>query len=342
MLCGKKKQNSGTVLQKLDVNELRLLTKHIAPYENDINTMDRQSLCTILGPYISKNTTFLSYHKNSCYLDSTLVALLTYESKWVIKKFLHMSQKQAGEGNSDKRLDVDIRKHLQLYYSLFHSHLSLSKTDYIKTDTLRKDMQSLSRKLKIGVSIDWTEEQNDPADFLNSLSDMLNIRPDVQIRHLTSKKSENRFWNSLRISSTILLKIEQNPNRKQLTVGKQYPLFKTEDERFMIEKTGGQLYIEINRGAISNSGNRMIKLNTCVVSTKNLGDLKLTAILIHHGAQPSQGHYTCVFFRSWDGVWVWFDNMSQNYHIIGKRLKNVWEFNNGVVQKNCVGFMYAK
>lgn len=318
--CGKRKKLNGSNLEQLSVQELIYVARKIAPYISNINLLDRQHLCNIVAPYYKQNKGFLQFHQNSCYLDSLFVAFFAIKSKWIIKNFLKNETERA----------IPIRNCMRYIYSMLHNSSSFSNLKYINSSKCRKNLSHIFHGRS---DIEWQSEQNDVNEIVIVLADLFDIKEDVKVQNMANKI----YWYYFGYPSHILKKY------KKVKIGLS-SLYNMEGDRVIVNKTKGLIYIQIARADIyKNLNGRLVnkKINTPVISKKQFYGLDLKSILIHHGNNTHSGHYTCVYFDQQTKQWIWFDNLKDNYKIIGKHLKNLWEIEDGFISHNCVGFLYS-
>ena len=356
MDCGKRKKETGHALAQMSALELRELAAKVMPYLPNMKRMSRVELCKALYPYIPSTangrasnkgskevpTLFLKNHANSCYVDSTLIALLAVDSKWVVETLLKAKLNHEDPDAMD--LAIHLRQYLRDLYTKLRVPQTPVTTGSMTTCTpFRKMLKELSRKLRIADGIDWTREQNDPVDLIHALSEILQINPDIAIRPHGIMQYQKRGFNQIQVPSSMLYKYKQR--KHTIHIGKSLFPRVAElggDTYYRVEKVGKHpaLYIEVNRAYYNDS-----KLETCVKSESVLRVpdghlLKLASIIVHRGDSSSSGHYMCVFYRPSLG-WVLYDDLRDEYKVIGKSLKSVWEYKNKRIQKHAVGYFYV-
>jgi len=343
--CGKrvsKKTNPIHIqtLKPMSVKEMRAIAKRYMPYLHMTDMNTRQALCTLLRPYMTsindmyknamnnkelKVRRFPMYDgRNSCYLDSLLVALFaSYATPWIIKRFLTTSQ-PSGE---------PVLKALRMLYTQMRvpGHCMLAQPLRI---ALRQYYREHPDRMR---GIEWTYSQNDPNDVLHALIQILNIKEDIWVTEHTPTTSRKKrvMFNTFMLDQGLLHLAAKE--RRVVFVRDLFPEFvMSEKTKMVIEKIGGGLYIPILRNWMDES-----KLKTLVVAPASIMDATLKAILVHNGSSPVSGHYTTVL-RS-KNQWVLYDDMKGGVsQVIGRTMEDLWRWNDKYICKNMAGLLYLR
>jgi hypothetical protein len=356
--CGKRKlMHAKQGWLGKDVEEMRQLVRSLMPHIKGVTSLKRSKLCEHLA-HIPNNAVavdpfesdfFLKNIRNSCYIDSVLIGLLASDSKWICNNILRANSRHKNATTQD--LATKIQNYFRTLYSSMRlttkggsaaatQDLSVRK---VTCDPLRSLLKRYSVRTKQGSNINWTSAQNDPVDFLNLLVHALNIRSDVKYRWHGKVTIHKKLFNAFSITSEMLYNFGKE--NKTIVIGNDvYPRFvDLSDRKYYVEQfgslsKGGALYVEINRGFY---GNR--KLNTSVVSKGSLKNgkaqaLQLFSLIIHQGSSVQYGHYVCIFKHI--NTWYEYDDLCSQYTCIGRGLKSVWDYKDGYVAKNVVGFVY--
>lgn len=345
--CGKRKKQkvdkTNGVLRGLSVHEMVELVKEYMPYVNRPQKLRRAELCATLGPFADqiatiiakrakRNVTHLKYDDaNSCFID-TLLTSFFLSSKvsrrgWVESTLLRMEESP---------LVPEIRR----LYTLMHMPPRIPGGT-LTASLLRRAMQ---RHFPHG---EWLHTQNDPNEVLELIGLPHDITVQLTLRNGSCRR-EKWAINTLSVDIDMIKDIDIFDLRTMFRQGKQ------DKDTGIITRVihAPALYVPVFRGMAIGSwrSGRKKKLTTPVIAPsrpnlpylKDGRPLKLRAIVVHMGSNTDSGHYVAALRIKGKGPWVLYDDMNPTrQRQIGYKLSEVWEWDNGFVAQNAVGFFYS-
>ena len=350
--CGKRQRKKNAVApdtRSLSVSDMRSIVKLYMPYVRGVTHKKRSDLCKLLKPYtlhLSEMHTvasskarlksvyrMLEYDgRNSCYIDSLLVAFFySYATPWIIKRFL-MYGKRGGEMHTG----IQVKRVLQVLRSLY-TQMRLKHGDKeLCVLPLRNALSHYFHEADDDMQdIEWTFTQNDPNDVLHALIKILRIKEDVKVTEHTPNISrrKNVMFNSFMIDQGLLYQALQE--RRVVHIKDMFPKFPVSEKTSMVvDHIKGGLYIPILRNWMDEQ-----KLKTLVTAPVSILNAKLCAILIHNGSEPDSGHYTTVLRHK--KQWVMYDDMNGGVsHVIGPSMDDLWSYKKRYVCRNMAGLLY--
>lgn len=367
----KKTSNSTFVLDKLGVPEMKELLKRLNPDLKGISKMTRMECCKELlklrrkwntkkppplrpkaPPEASPKRGMLEYDgKNSCYIDTTLFALLHWTNNpWVEKNLLNKSAHKRFENENMQGIARDIQGHVESIRENIEK--AYDSPPSVKCSKLRSLFKKFDTEYKKrfgdnGDEVEWLRTQNEPHDVLDILNRVFGIESDVtRIRTVSSAVKETVMYNAPIIGVDDLTMVDP-----PVHLYDYIPLVEKEEvvegvdgkEKTIVTKeeyvNANVLYINITRNYMDKK-----KLKTEVIPRKKIElrdrkePLNLVSLLVHRGNQPTFGHYVCFYKDENDGRWYLYDDMS-GYKLIGG-WTDVLGYNRGDVKKNVVGLFY--
>lgn len=350
--CGmrqKRRNNAGgndARMCELSVRDMQAIVRLYMPYVRGVSHMKRSELCTLLHPYIlylkemhmvaeSKTRLKTIYHmleydgKNSCYIDSLLVALFaSYATPWVVKRFLMLCRGVSARGGV-----MSVMQTMRAIYT--HMRLKHGDKD-LCVMPLRNALSRYFNDNDDGMDdIEWTFTQNDPNDVLHALIKILKIKEDVSVTEVTPSLTRRKkvMFNSFMIDQGLLH--DALKEKRVVHVKDMFPKFPVSEKSYMmLDAIRGGLYIPVLRNWMDER-----KLKTLVTAPVNILNAKLCAIVVHNGSEPDSGHYTTVLRHK--KQWVMYDDMRGGIsHVIGPNMEDLWAWRQRYVCRNMAGLLY--
>lgn len=370
--CGKKQNpaaNANTLLSK-SVIDLRRQVKGLYPYKQRLRDIPRQELCDMLN----KNCHTLGglvNQRNSCYLDSVLMALLhdvsPYIKTHILEANLDLLYRNQAEYllNLAKRIQRGLNLSLQGVMDGKRFHCETLRGIFQKYDTYYRNNVDASLE-----KVDWINSQLEPQDVIKlfvrvfKLGD--NCRYEMKVygyekgkKYLVTDETRQYDVSGLIISADVLYKFQEE-NETYEMADMLLPVSKTttvldEENWWRTPTMPGKVfrkkqeyirYLEAPMLIISAQRNFAdMKVRTCVrpvlyIKLKhNLRRLTLSSIICHHGNSVDYGHYTAFLLCKND--WYHYDDLGyKKLTRIGNE-KELFSWNHRFVLKNSVSFIYV-
>lgn len=320
--------------------------------------MKRQQLCEAVGalkdtatPTPSKMRGLLEYHSNGCYIDTVLTALFQTNRRWLKKCLL-------GPFNSGHRphaahpvlaqLVVDIQHELRIIYShMFKSKARNSSIAVMKCSRLRQLFQQFDREYRKiyrgGVSLEWLHTQQEPRDVFNLLLTVFDIPADVSLS--INKDPRMAYFNSAYAAAPDIAQL------REVRLSKFFPRHKMEavastsrggQRKVVIPtvyKSASVLCFTVERNFLDEKVGTRFKFPEKIKMPDKSCELKLVSVIIHHGATPEAGHYTCLVKNG--SKWMHYDDIGPKFDLVGS-FKEMVRWKNGYVLRNCTTLVYTK
>lgn len=342
--------------------ELIIKIKELYPYYKNLEKMKVKELNELLEKKC--NNILINNKKNSCYLDSLLVALFHDDNKYIKSLFFNSSFINHKNDELNK-ISINIKKELIDIYEYIQNINNEKKINYCKN--LRKLFQNFYDIKFPDNDIDWINEQLEPYDVINILNNIFDIKKETKIN--VKKYASNKINKTIIIKKLKLIKDEniltdfysilpfdKLISKDELEIKKYYPInledtiFTSDNlwkvnskEKYLrkIEKitflSSKFLFININRNL-----QNMTKLDTKIIPVlkikmkENKYNLYLKSIIIHHG-NFGGGHYTTLYICN--GIWYEYDDIKKNKTEIGN-FNDVCNYNNNYYLRNCTNLLY--
>ena len=264
----------------------------------------------------------LQHDNNSCYIDTTISSLFTVNKEWLAKnifnnKNIHSKKPQLEE------IALRIQKELLRIYQGGQNACSTLRSLFKKFD------RAYAREYNVELEpFNWLDEQQEPRDVLNMLLRVFEIKPDVKVG--INERKDLHFFNSVIVPSGDLYR-----TKGDIALADYFPIYK--DAATTTYKDANILCINVDRNYKNKKVKTPIAFKKTIKST-NGTQLAITAIIIHHGHSASSGHYTC--FLKEKTKWYHHDDMNEHKVHIGT-FQDLLEYNDGIVQNNCVLLVYS-
>lgn len=280
--------------------------------------------------------------RNSCFLDSTLVALM-HDRKSPILSYIfttsipHVSHLQV------RTAAFAIRAELANIRDRVHGNGKGGKgSNTAPCKSLRslfKSFETLYKKA-YGVNYieeEWTHSQNSPGDVLNILMRIFDIPSDVRTSNVPMPFNAPEIFVADKTPRTTPVKITDYIPVTSITAND------TGKTTVLKYKSAKCLYVSVMRNFLDEfkSTARVEPANMLKLANKNSKQLVLSSIIIHVGASPVGGHYVAAIRRGRD-AWYLFDDLTSNYQLIATSFRGLLAWRDEYVMRNCVGFFYIQ
>jgi len=352
--------------------ELILEVKKMYPYYTKINLLNKNILSYLINKQCKNNIPILN-ERNSCYIDSLLVALFNNNNLYIKDVFLNSKLKDTDP--ELMKLGEEIRSELISIYNIIQNINKNKKQNYCKN--LRKMLNDYNKRKHPLERINWTSEQLEPFDILVKLNEIFNIDEKMSLE-INSKKYCTNSKKKILLKKD-LIEVEDDTIKNDYTIiippGKLlsykdkdffikdiFPI-NTDETNFdifnlwkpfgaftdgfarKIEKTtylsGLFAFFHINRNLVKSDGSKIKVYNKIIPSLKlkmkkNKLNLYLRSMIIHHG-EYSGGHYTSLY--ECKGEWYEYNDLASTVQLIGD-FNDVCKYNKSFYLKNCTNLIY--
>ena len=270
----------------------------------------------------------LFWDKNSCYIDSLLVALFHNKNKLFLNSPLIVYK-------DDKlnNLVYTIKNELIKLYDIIYNKIKNDNCNLLRKliNDFYKRLIKYNPKIKIiDKRENWINSQLDIFDLFDLFEYIFNIPNNLKFKEGNNINYSNFIFN---------IPIDLVNNKNKVFIKKIFPIYKIKNNKLIITTTllkTDNLFIKIFRNL------QTFKLNTKIIPSEiiklpeNSFDLHLTSIIIHYGNYQN-GHYICLY-KSND-IWFEFDDLQKSPTHIGSLNKIIK--NNDYIS-NIVGLLYSK
>ena len=355
--CGKKANSESKGMKGMSVQELKVKIKLLYPYLTYVNTMKRQELCELLardcprlGGLINKN--------NSCYLDSTLVALFHTINPYIASQVL------------DKDLGYDdeqLQEHATGIQRVLRGvNTAIRDGKKGACSMLRQSIQRFDKRYSIVKGqvepLDWKTAQLEPGDVIKLLIRVFEIPMDCEYttKRYTLIKRKKVFVNETTDTGTFAdpsITSDMLYGKKVIELKGMMPeevsRVQFDDDNKWKPAPGVEYKIKISVKTYTKAPMLSIHVNRVYEDTKlktavvpemaiklkdNSKPLHLRSILVHHGNTPEHGHYTC-YIRC-QKYWYEYDDLGfKKLDFVGDQMK-LFNFNKSYILKNAVNYIY--
>lgn len=276
----------------------------------------------------------LTWHSNSCYIDSLLVALAHVPNP-IVDILLESLPRYSGKNKLTlEKHALAIKAEMKAIVKNIQSG-EKNACSNLRSLFMKFDKQYMKQIDENQEEIDWIKDQQEPLDVLRLLDRALTLKNNTKVRISDNEPQEVSFF-----SPTITVVDDTD----DIYVKDQIPLYQDKIvndkgvERKVrteyLESTG--MFIVVNRFYSEynvKAGEYINKKKKfgAVIPTESVKGLKLVSIVVHHGTSIEHGHYTC--YVKHDEDWYHFDDMKGNYVKVANIPKTVY--------KNSVGYVYV-
>ena len=364
--CGDRKDpraKSGLVSK--NVKELRQEVKQTYEFVDHLKKKTRRQLCDMVKKDCD-NMGGLTNHANSCYLDSTIMALFHTPSDFLRREIL---EKDIVHFRHDELTDLakTIQKSLRvtvknlIFKGKIGPCVSLRKLFSQFDDTYRRLVTDKFER------VEWLQSQQEPADVINLFIRLFDI-PDActiqfmtygyanRIKHVITDETRTTAVIQFSVSSTDLIdqfgedihfhksllpiKVETtrfDPNNKWVPSSRR-DLQCIKKKEVLKLLNAPMLYVRVDR----NFGGQKLRNKVIpipfVKPANSRQRLYLSSIICHHGDYTEAGHYT---------AFLWCKNAWYHYDDLGyTKMRRIGDYdaldrwNKSFVYKNAVTFIY--
>ena len=343
-----KKKNTSNKLTKLSTLEMRSYLKSKGYHNKYIAHMNREQLCQemLMTPRALQKHQLLNYHNNSCYIDSSLLALFLCNYNWLQKNIFAVEPKTT--------LAATIQQELRnIYIQMFSRNISHHTNDsqsQEKKQSIRETCANLRSYFKafdkeysrthLIEEIEWKHTQQEPKDVFEILQRIFDIPSDLKMSVKRTKQScsqihkQKGWFYAPNIYSYDII------NKDQVNIASFFPTFND-------DQTGMQTqYWPTSKNIICvniiRNYNNEIKVKTSVKFPKSMTicgiKFNLVAAIIHNGNRCNSGHYTCMIKDR--KHWLHYDDMDPSS--LESPITSFSEWRNGYIYKNCTNLFYSK
>lgn len=333
-----------------------------APIPVRQNSNNANGNCTKLGGLINK--------ANSCYVDSTLMALFHNKPDYIKKNILDVDLASKYKTNSSL---LPVAKKIQANLNQSFKDIQGGK-NFICGDLrqLFKEYDDIKNPTE---KIDWKKTQQEPSDVIKILLSIFKIGDDCEYT-MTSYGYDERYAKTkvtnansktniadVIVSSADLYQLGNNntdydmkdllPSSTETTNFNTTNLWTVNGKSFKKREEiktylkAPILIVQVNR----NFNDEKIKTKVIPLPIVRIGDnaLTLTSVICHHGNQTNSGHYTA--FLLCKNEWYHYNDLKYSNDKIGKleKIGNLEELKklkmnteDGFVLKNATMFVYTE
>ena len=232
---------------------------------------------------------------------------------------------------------------------ILYNDLHKNNNKNLKCSSLRSLFSSFDKQYitthKSVENINWINKQQETRDVINMMLKIFDTPRTIKVRIITKseKRTEKRWFNDPIIDIDMLM------SHRKIYLKDYFPknteIYDLENNVKFKKVTeiidANFLIINITRNFLNEQ-----KIMTPVVPEEYLNltnkkQLTCTSILIHHGTGVKAGHYTCVFKYFKDNKWWHYDDMNNEYKLIGS-FTDMLKWNHGFVKKNMVMCNYLR
>lgn len=254
---------------------------------------------------------YLNFDNNSCYLDSTLMALFHGNSEWIHRNILEKNMNSVHLGNTQLRgIAHKIQNELK---AIFYGTTSKCTKLRALFDEFYK---TSGTKFKGENEVEFTKSQLEPIDVVTILSSVFVIPDDIDAK-LNSDGSERKVPFSL---------TGIDPQKAKVV-----DITKIDDNLMFVNAEFVCVHIMRNKNGT--------KLTNSVTFPERIdlqnNSLNLQSIILHVGNGANSGHYTCLIKKS--NGWYLYDDMGSKLTYKGDFSKVV---SDDYVLQNCTMLVY--
>jgi hypothetical protein len=257
----------------------------------------------------------LFWKKNSCYIDSILVALFHNKNllKFPMKKY------------NNKKLNYLVHSINNELIKLFNIISTRNENNEKHCSLLRKLISTFYNELKLKIinsNENWIDSQLDVFDFLDLCEYIYDIKNNLKFKERTNLNFTNFIFN---------IPIDYLLNKKKVFIKKIFPSY---DNITLLK--ADNLFLKIFRNLDT------FKLETKIIPANKLKlpensfFLYLNSIIIHYGNNKS-GHYICLY--KYYNKWFEYDDLQQKSTYIGS-LNKIIQNDNYI--SNITALVYSK
>lgn len=353
-------------LSTSDLQNLLVRYRYPALSIKTIQSMSREAMCEMvlkhaIVPHRSIRIRTLqlpSYNNNSCYMDSTLVALFhRKENRWLKHKLFGKSLQKINEGRvpppalvaATHRVRTALRHVWDSMHAKHSGKNSSMDQNRLFCSTVREAFKNYDRVYgSRSEHIDWLHSQQEPLDVLNALQSIFQIRDAIKIeRKMIHRGKKTLSTNHVTLPHHVIVSsgdlMDAMQQHRKLALRDWIPkrrerISETLVKQETIVQPPPMLVVTLARNFMNEQ-----KIMASVIPLDFITSLQLecVSIVIHHGSSPNTGHYTLMFKYSKNGLWYHYDDLSPTVELVG-RFKDVLAWRKQMVIKNCTLCVYIR
>jgi hypothetical protein len=237
------------------------------------------------------------------------MALMVHKTQWM-EKLLSKT-----DMFKPKRILPKFANEVRLELKSVYSHIHGSDNRKVCTDLREKfntfdDRYAKEYKFE---AIEWTKTQQEPRDVVSFLTRLFQIQDDVETEFTTSTGSASKS----KVGFADLIVHATTMSAKKLIRIEDYMPIYSDPETKTVKKYINAEVLFVNFERVLDHDT---KLFTPVYPLEQIilekSALELVSMIIHHGDDPHEGHYTLLFEH--EGVWFHYDDMKTGLTRIGK------------------------
>lgn len=322
--CGKRKLKYAekNTLKALSVSDMRQMLK--SKGVSYATKLKRAELCEEVLKEANKPTLLEYDGRNSCFIDSTLMSLFHSDHPY-IRRIIFKKRLPFEKHPELHTLTKQIQLELQKIYNKNTTTCSILRRLFAQFD--KEYARTMRSK---GEAIEWLATQMEPFDVVNMIIKIFNVKDDVDI--IVNKDKRKTNFNGVVIPAFDLARSED----KTIELKKYIPVHK--DVTTIKYISAECLIVNIQRNFMDSkvftnfSFPRSIKI-------KDDTRLNVHSIIVHHGQSTQSGHYTAFLKDPKHDMWYHYDDIGTQYQRVGT-FKNMMEWKNGYVLRNCTTLVY--
>jgi uncharacterized UBP type Zn finger protein len=342
----------------LSVTELRKKVRSLYPELTKVSTYKKAELCSLLSLNCKRLGGFI-WNDNSCYFNSTLIALLHGDNGYLHNNILDSKV----EHNNKKLTEIvkEIQKRLvSIKESVFEGHRGYSNSLRILFDQFQTEYTKIVPKFE---KLNWLTEQLEPSDVIKALFNMFRVKDACKYQFVSigiNKESKDIITDEVRDTNIADLIIDPMMiyEQDEFDLSKIVPksevksVFKDKETRWKADN--GKIYtkniirkkyleapafiIEIVRNFGGEKITTKVEPPLLIKMKNNKRPLYLKSIIVHHGKDADGGHYTCFLYCQ--GHWYHYNDLGfKRMELIGDT-KELFEYKRGFVLKNMTNLFY--
>lgn len=280
--------------------------------------------------------------RNSCYMDALVTSLFHRRNAWleniVFRKPL--DPKLAAPAQDVRQALLEVQRRV------------LGKATEAPTPSgcrnLRKSLKAFDAAYDKGrtgrEAVEWMRTQLEPLDVVSAL---LRVFPFPSNAILQQTSNHKHVAATLTRAPFNALSIDAGDLYGKKVVHMQHFVPRRREHRggrridvIELVRAPPMLLVSVMRAFLEEQ-----KLTTAVVPLPELhvpgAHLECVSILLHHGLRADAGHYTAMIKAAHNQLWYHYDDLGSYYQLVGY-WKDVLQWRERFVLRNCVGFVYVR
>lgn len=267
----------------------------------------------------------LKYNNNSCYVDSTLLALFHGNNQWIKRNILKKSRDSFEKYHNKNDILIEHAKTIQQeLIDIYNGNIQSCSNLRSLFERFDNEYSKYNRFERI----EWRRTQQEPRDVFNMLMRIFPI-PDSIVLTVNGNERRESF------SSPYIPAFELH-NKKVLALKDYFPEY--QDATKIRYLSAPFICFNIERNFLDR------KMNTKVLFPEKLNALQdpcclqLQAVIIHNGNDVKHGHYTCLLRNN--NAWYLYDDMSNELEFVCDHFHEIETWKKGYILKNATTLVY--